>query len=76
MSETLPKWIEEQIREQQVAMGMRKQWGGKRPGAGRPKQYNRLTIVVKFNRIQRLNLEEMADGDVQKAVQMLIDKYV
>ena len=76
MSENIPDWIKEQIREQQVKMGAKKQWGGKREGAGRPKQYNRLTIVVKFNRIQRLNLEEMADGDVEKAVQMLIDKYV
>jgi len=74
--EKLPKWIEEQIREQQVAMGMRKQWGGKRPGAGRPKQYTRLTIVVKFNRIQRLNLEELGNGDVQAGVQKLIDDNV
>lgn len=76
MSENIPEWIKQQIREQQVKMGVKKQWGGKREGAGRPKQYNRLTIVVKFNRIQRLNLEEMANGDVEKAVQMLIDKYV
>ncbi len=76
MSEVIPRWIEDQIREQQVKMGLRKQWGGKREGAGRKKQYTRLTIVVKFNRIQRLNLEEMANGDVEKAVQMLIDKYV
>lgn len=75
MSENLPQWIEDQIREQRVKMGLRKPWGGKRPGAGRPKQYTRLTIVVKFNRIQRLNLEEMANGDVEKAVQMLIDKH-
>lgn len=74
--EKLPKWIEEQIRDQQVAMGMRKQWGGKRPGAGRPKQYTRLTIVVKFNRIQRLNLEELGNGDVQAGVQKLIDDNV
>lgn len=74
--EKLPKWIEEQIREQQVSMGMRKQWGGKRPGAGRPKQYTRLTIVVKFNRIQRLNLEELGNGDVQAGVQKLIDDNV
>ena len=74
--EKLPKWIEEQIRDQQVAMGMRKQWGGKRPGAGRPKQYTRLTIVVKFNRIQRLNLEELGCGDVQAGVQKLIDDNV
>ena len=50
--------------------------GGYREGAGRPKQLDRLTIVVKMNRIKRMNLEELGDGDVQAGVQRLIDDHV
>lgn len=76
MSENIPKWIKDQIREQQVKIGARKQWGGKRPGAGRPRQYDRLTIRLKLNRITRMNLEELGDGDVEVGVQRLLDKFV
>ena len=76
MSETLPQWIKDQIREQKKKRGDYKGWGGKREGAGRPKQLDRLTIVVKMNRIKRMNLEELGDGDVQAGVQRLIDDHV
>lgn len=76
MSENIPQWIKDQIREQQIKMGLKKGRGGKRPGAGRPKQYYRLTIVVRLDRIKRMNLEEMGEGEVQKGVQKLIDQYV
>ena len=76
MSETLPQWIKDQIKEQKKQRGEYKGWGGKREGAGRKKQLDRLTIVVKMNRIKRMNLEELGDGDVQAGVQRLIDDHV
>lgn len=76
MSNKLPDWLEQLAREQQRKLGVRKQWGGKRVGAGRKKQYDYLTIRVRLNRIMRLNLEELGDGDVQVGVQRLIEKHV
>lgn len=77
--DNMPQWMRDQIREaakqRRLSEGLNT-WGGKREGSGRKKQYNRLTIVVKFNRIQRLNLEELGEGDVEKGVQALIDKHV
>ena len=74
--DNMPKWLRDELRYKRVELGISNPWGGKRKGAGRPKQYTRLTIVVKFNKIKRLNLEELGEGDVEKGVQALIDKHV
>lgn len=58
------------------------QWGGKRNGAGRKATNPKINVVeglnvgFKLNRIQELSLKEMGDGDVNKGIQALIDKYL
>ena len=56
-------------------------WGGKRKGAGRPKQIKKqmvagLTVVVKLNNIQLLSLKEMGNGSLDAGVQALIDQHL
>lgn len=59
-------------------------WGGKRPGAGRPKGYKpppRLKpeeekIKLNLNPIQRKTLEEMGQGNLSKGIQALIDQHL
>lgn len=61
-------------------VGPVKPWGGKRKGSGRkakPKPFvEGLTIVVKLNRIQRLSLEEMGEGDLSKGIEALVNQYL
>lgn len=68
-----PSWLKQKIRAEMV--GPRKQWGGARPGAGRPKT-KAPVVDLRLNNIQRLSLLEMGNGDIQSGVQALIDKYL
>lgn len=52
-------------------------WGGARQGAGRPKKrIEGLTVDVKLNNIQTMNLRELGDGDIKLGVQRLIDLHM
>jgi hypothetical protein len=61
-------------------VGPRNTWGGARRGAGRKpwkkveKKPEGLTVQLKLNNIQRMLLEEMGAGDLDKGVQALIEK--
>lgn len=68
-----PSWLKQKIRSELV--GPRKQWGGARPGAGRPKT-KAPVVDLRLNNIQRLSLLELGNGDIQAGVQALIDKYL
>jgi len=62
-------------------VGPVRSWGGKRKGAGRPKQIKKqmqegLTVVVKLNNIQLLSLKEMGNGSLNDGVQALIDQHL
>lgn len=62
-------------------VGPVRSWGGKRRGAGRPKQIKKqmvagLTVVVKLNNIQLLSLKEMGNGSLDAGVQALIDQHL
>lgn len=53
------------------------QWGGYRPGAGRPKvrKYD-ATVGLDLNPIQKKLLKEMGKGSIQDGVQKLINDYL
>jgi hypothetical protein len=51
-------------------------WGGKRQGAGRPREKTPETFRLQLNNVQRLNLEELGNGNITLGIQKLIDKYV
>jgi len=54
-----------------------KPWGGARQGAGRPKKrVEGLTVDIKLNNIQTMNLRELGDGDIKLGVQRLIDLHM
>lgn len=64
-----------------IFVGPVRSWGGKRRGAGRPKQIKKqmvagLTVVVKLNNIQLLSLKEMGNGSLDAGVQALIDQHL
>jgi hypothetical protein len=52
------------------------EWGGKRQGAGRPREKTPETFKLQLNNVQRLNLEELGNGNITLGIQKLIDKYV
>lgn len=52
------------------------EWGGKRPGAGRPKEKSEESFKLNLNNIQKLNLREMGNGNLEAGIQRLIDKHV
>jgi hypothetical protein len=52
------------------------EWGGKRQGAGRPREKTPETFRLQLNNVQRLNLEELGNGVITNGIQKLIDKYV
>ena len=68
-----PSWLKQKLRAEMV--GPRKQWGGARPGAGRPRE-KASVVDLRLNNIQRLSLLEMGNGDIQAGVQALIDKHL
>lgn len=51
-------------------------WGGRRSGAGRPKEKTEEAATFKLNPIQRKMLAEMGDGDINKGIQALIDQHL
>lgn len=51
-------------------------WGGKREGAGRPKEKSEETFKLNLNNIQKMNLKEMGNGNIETGIQRLIDKHV
>lgn len=63
-------------------VGPPRPWGGKRKGAGRPitkiqqSPKNGLTVVLKMNNIQRLNLEELGEGSLELGIERLIEKHM
>jgi hypothetical protein len=77
-----PEWIVSKKQQQRRKYREKKlgrplgEWGGKRAGAGRPRQKTKEFFQLKINNIQRLNLEEMGDGDLTKGIQKLIDMHV
>ena len=80
--EGTPQWKKERKRE------YRRQWwakklgreigecGGKREGAGRPKNKVQENFNLNLNNIQRMNLKEIGDGSIERGIQRLIDKHV
>jgi len=78
-------WRELEEKEKEAARKRReiqnngRTWGGYRIGAGRPpkkRSLEGLTIALKLNTIQELSLKEMGNGDIQRGVQALVDKYL
>ena len=71
-----PPWWRDQF------VGPPRPWGGKRKGAGRPptkiqqSPKDGLTVVLKLNNIQRLNLEELGEGSLELGIERLIEKYM
>jgi hypothetical protein len=76
----LPEWVRKRkIQERFEATG--RQWGGKRPGAGRPRgdrptAKDAVYVRILINRIQEMNLKELGEDNLDRGVQALIDKYV
>lgn len=69
----------EAIRKHKEIKNDGRTWGGYRLGAGRPpkkRSLEGLTIGLKLNTIQELSLKEMGNGDIQRGVQALVDKYL
>ena len=78
-------WQELEEKEKEAARKQReiqnngRTWGGYRIRAGRPpkkRSLEGLTIALKLNTIQELSLKEMGNGDIQRGVQALVDKYL
>ena len=63
-------------------VGPPRPWGGRRKGAGRPSTKiqqspkSGLTVVLKMNNIQRLNLEELGEGSLELGIERLIEKHM
>jgi len=75
----VPDWLKEQRRAERRMLGNPKGWGGHRIGAGRPpkeKLIQGLFVSISINKIQEMNLSELGDGDINKGVQVLIDRHV
>jgi hypothetical protein len=50
-------------------------WGGKRKGAGKPRQLTYNTVAkLELNTIQKKMLKEMGDGDLDKGIEKLINE--
>ena len=73
-------WEELEILEKEAKRGSKsngRPWGGARQGAGRPKKrVEGLTVAIKLNNIQTMNLRELGNGDIQLGVQRLIDLHM
>lgn len=80
--EGTPEWIVDKKRQKRRDKRAAKlgrevgEWGGKRPGAGRPKEKSEESFKLNLNNIQKLNLREMGNGNLEAGIQRLIDKYV
>ena len=77
-----PQWKKERKREYRRQWWAKKlgreigEWGGKREGAGRPKNKVQENFNLNLNNIQRMNLKEIGDGSIERGIQRLIDKHV
>jgi hypothetical protein len=78
-----PEWLAEIERQKQRAKRSKRlgrpigNHGGRRPGAGRPtvkKEDQPFNLVL--NSIQKKSLLELGSGDLNKGIQVLIDKYL
>jgi hypothetical protein len=73
-------WEELEILEKEakrISKSNGRPWGGARQGAGRPKKrVEGLTVEIKLNNIQTMNLRELGDGDIKLGVQRLIDLHM
>ncbi len=50
-------------------------WGGKRKGAGRPRQLiYRTKVELKLNAVQKKVLAEMGEGSIDKGIEKLINE--
>jgi hypothetical protein len=50
-------------------------WGGKRKGAGKPRQLTYNTVAkLELNSVQKKMLAEMGDGNIDKGIQKLINE--
>ena len=80
--EGTPQWKKERIREYRRQWWAKKlgreigEWGGKREGAGRPKNKVQENFNLNLNNIQRMNLKEIGDGSIERGIQRLIDRHV
>ena len=80
--EGTPQWKKERKREYRRQWWAKKlgreigKWGGKREGAGRPKNKVQENFNLNLNNIQRMNLKEIGDGSIERGIQRLIDKHV
>ena len=80
--EGTPEWKKERNREYRRQWWAKKlgreigEWGGKREGAGRPKNKVQENFNLNLNNIQRMNLKEIGDGSIERGIQRLIDKNV
>jgi hypothetical protein len=78
-----PEWFKELKREKNRAYRAKKlgrsigSWGGKRKGAGAPRQkdYNH-TVNLELNGIQVAALLEMGSGNLRKGIETLINRYM
>ena len=77
-----PQWKKERKREYRRQWWAKKlgreigEWGGKREGAGRPKNKVQENFNLNLNNIQRMNLKEIGDGSIERGIQRLIDRHV
>jgi hypothetical protein len=50
-------------------------WGGKRNGAGKPRQLTYNTVAkLELNSVQKKMLAEMGDGNIDKGIEKLINE--
>ena len=50
-------------------------WGGKRKGAGKPRQLTYNTVAkLELNSVQKKMLAEMGDGNIDKGIEKLINE--
>ena len=77
-----PEWFLELARAKRRAKRSKKlgrpigSWGGRRPGAGRPKEKTEEAATFTLNSLQKKMLTEMGNGDINKGIQALIDQYL
>jgi hypothetical protein len=77
-------WFDELKRQKRRAYRAKKlgreigTWGGRRPGTGRPPTLKKEEIPfnLKLNSIQKMNLLELGEGNLEKGIQALIEKYL
>lgn len=77
--EKVPQWLKDKRRAERQLLGNPTGWGGRRRGAGRKpnkKPVQGILVSISINRIQEMNLMEMGEGDINKGVQVLIDKHL